>query len=60
MLRLRLKGKMPQQAVRDLAAFGAVLVVLAVLGHSVWPVNKALWSGTYVALSSGLLLWLLS
>lgn len=55
-----LKGKMPQQAVRDLAAFGAVLVVLAVLGHSVWPVNKALWSGTYVALSSGLLLWLLA
>lgn len=55
-----LKGKAPQHAVRDLAAGGAVLIVLAVLGSLVWPVNKALWSGTYVALSSGLLLWLLA
>jgi predicted acyltransferase len=55
-----LKGKAPAQAVRDLAAFGAVLVLLALVGHWVWPVNKALWSGTYVALSSGLLLWLLA
>lgn len=55
-----LKGKTPEQAVRDLAGFGAVLVLLALAGHWVWPVNKALWSGTYVALSSGLLLWLLA
>ncbi|WP_348729114.1 heparan-alpha-glucosaminide N-acetyltransferase domain-containing protein [Rheinheimera texasensis] len=55
-----LKGKAPLQAVRDLAAFGAVLVLLALAGHWLWPVNKALWSGTYVALSSGLLLWLLA
>ncbi|MDZ7868638.1 MAG: heparan-alpha-glucosaminide N-acetyltransferase domain-containing protein [Rheinheimera sp.] len=55
-----LKGKAPQQAVRDLAAFGAVLVMLALAGHWFWPVNKALWSGTYVALSCGLLLWLLA
>lgn len=55
-----LKGKVPVQAVRELAAFGAILVLLALAGHWVWPVNKALWSGTYVALSSGILLWLLA
>ncbi len=55
-----LKGKAPAQAVRDLAASGAVLILLAMAGHWVWPVNKALWSGTYVALSCGLLLWLLA
>jgi len=55
-----LKGKAPGQAVRDLAAMGAVLIVLALVGNWLWPINKALWSGTYVALSSGLLLWLLA
>ncbi|TXH94542.1 MAG: DUF1624 domain-containing protein, partial [Rheinheimera sp.] len=55
-----LKGKAPMQAVRELAVFGAMLVLLALAGHWVWPVNKALWSATYVALSSGILLWLLA
>lgn len=55
-----LKGKPATQAVRDLAGIGAVLIVLALIGHWGWPVNKPLWSGTYVALSCGLLLWLLA
>ncbi len=55
-----LKGKAPTQVLRNLAGIGALLIGLALLAHSVWPVNKPLWSGTYVALSCGVLIWLLA
>lgn len=39
---------------------GTVLVALAAALSWFWPVNKPLWSGSYVLLSSGLLIWLLA
>ncbi len=39
---------------------GLLLLLLAWLCSQVWPLNKALWSGSYVLLSAGLLLCLLS
>ena len=39
---------------------GTILLLLAWLSSQFWPVNKALWSGSYVLLSTGLLLWLLA
>ena len=49
-----------QHGFRWLLAVGAVLIILA-LGSSVYcPINKALWTGSYVALSGGLLVWLLA
>lgn len=39
---------------------GVAMLVSALLLSQLWPVNKALWSGSYVLLSSGLLLWLLA
>ena len=39
---------------------GAAMVVAALILSQFWPVNKALWSGSYVLLSTGLLLWLLA
>ncbi len=56
----QLAGKTHQMVVRQLLLLGAVLSVLAVLGNAWWPVNKPLWSGTYVALSCGILLFMLA
>ncbi len=39
---------------------GTIMVVLAAALAWFWPVNKPLWSGSYVLLSSGLLIWLLA
>jgi predicted acyltransferase len=55
-----LQGKQQQQALRLLLGCGVGLVVLALVWHWWWPINKALWSGSYLALSSGLILVLLS
>lgn len=38
----------------------AVLFIAAWLCSMFWPVNKALWSGSYVLLSSAILLWILA
>jgi predicted acyltransferase len=55
-----LAGRNQQQGFRWLLAVGAILVLLA-LGSSYYcPINKALWTGSYVALSGGLLVWLLA
>ncbi|MBU2178286.1 MAG: DUF5009 domain-containing protein [Gammaproteobacteria bacterium] len=49
-----------QQGFRWLLVVGAILILLA-LGSSYYcPINKALWTGSYVALSGGLLVWLLA
>ncbi|RVT47799.1 DUF1624 domain-containing protein [Rheinheimera sediminis] len=55
-----LQGKQQHQALRLLLLSGLVLVVLALLWHWLWPINKALWSGSYLALSNGLILLLLA
>lgn len=55
-----LQGREHQAALRLLCLAGVVLIALAALWHLVWPVNKALWSGSYLALSSGLILLLLA
>lgn len=55
-----LQGKPQQEALRLLLLSGVALVVLAALWQLLWPVNKALWSGSYLALSSGLILLLLA
>jgi len=39
---------------------GSGMIVMALLLGWFWPVNKPLWSGSYVFLSSGLLIWLLA
>jgi len=43
-----------------LLAVGALMLVLSQLIAPFWPVNKALWTGSYVLQSTGLLLWLLA
>ncbi len=55
-----LQGKQQKDALRLLLLSGVALVVLAMLWQMLWPVNKALWSGSYLALSSGLILLLLA
>ncbi len=55
-----LQGKQHKEALRLLLLSGVMLILLAALWHFVWPVNKALWSGSYLALSSGLILLLLA
>ena len=55
-----LQGKQHQEALRLLLISGLALVLLAALWHGVWPVNKALWSGSYLVLSNGLILLLLA
>lgn len=43
-----------------LTRWGAILVALGLFWHFFWPINKPLWSGSYVAFSSGLILLLLA
>lgn len=43
-----------------LLAVGALMLLLSQLLAPFWPVNKALWTGSYVLQSTGLLLWLLA
>jgi len=55
-----LKQRSQAQAVRGLMLAGTVAVLFALVWHQWWPVNKALWSGSYLVLSTGLILWLLA
>lgn len=55
-----LQGKSHNDALRVLLLSGVALVMLAAFWQLFWPVNKALWSGSYLALSSGLILLLLA
>jgi predicted acyltransferase len=55
-----LQGKTPHDALRLLVVSGGLLLVLAAIWKFFWPVNKALWSGSYLALSNGLILLLLA
>jgi predicted acyltransferase len=57
---VQLIQRKPSAALSWLAWRGAAMIGLALLLAPIWPVNKALWSGSYVLLSSGLLLWLLA
>ncbi len=55
-----LATRKPQQGFRWLLAVGASLILLALGSQYVDPINKAVWTGSYVALSGGLLVWLLA
>ncbi len=55
-----LQSRTPLVGIRWLAAVGAVLVSSALLLSFVWPINKALWTGSYAFLAAGLLVWLLA
>lgn len=55
-----LSERSQRQGCRWLLAVGAVLILLAIGSHYYCPINKALWTGSYVALSGGLLVWLLA
>ncbi len=55
-----LSQRKPAAGVRWLWATGAVLVVIALGLSLMWPINKALWTGSYVLFSGGLLVWLLA
>lgn len=50
----------PKHALRWLVKAALLLIVTAWCVSLVWPVNKALWTGSYVLLSSGLLMILLA
>lgn len=56
----QLQAKPKLQGVSWLAYVGAGLVMLGLLWQFFWPINKALWTGSYVLLSSGIILWLLA
>lgn len=44
----------------ELIAAGAALVAIAVVWDSVMPINKSLWTSSYVLYTSGISLWLLA
>lgn len=50
----------PRAGALWLVKFAAVLFIAAWLCSTFWPVNKALWSGSYVLLSSAILLLILA
>ncbi len=49
-----------QQAAKLLSRFGVLFILLGLILHFVWPINKPLWSGSYVIFSTGLTLLLLA
>ena len=49
-----------KESVWRLAGLGIVAVLLATLWDLVWPINKSLWSGSYVLVSTGWALLLLA
>lgn len=55
-----LQGKAAMQGLQELLLFGLVTLVGALLMAQLWPINKALWSGSYMLLSSALLMLLLA
>lgn len=48
------------QACRFLRRYAAIFMLLGLLLHLVWPINKPLWTGSYVLFSTGLTLLLLA
>ena len=56
----QLSERTAASGVRWLSGAGVALVVAALLCSLFWPINKALWSGSYVLLAGGLLLCLLA
>ncbi|KKO46318.1 hypothetical protein WG68_05990 [Arsukibacterium ikkense] len=48
------------QGAHWLAYVGTALLLLGLLWQFYWPINKALWTGSYVVFSSGLILLLLA
>ena len=44
----------PEQRMRGLAVFGVVLAVVGLLLDMVFPINKYLWTSTFVLLTSGI------
>lgn len=55
-----LQGKTAEQGLRELLLFGVVTLVGALLLAQFWPINKALWSGSYMLFSSSMLMLLLA
>lgn len=56
----QLKTKTPQGGVRWLGMVGFVILLTALVLSTFWPINKALWTGSYAFLAAGLLIWLLA
>lgn len=48
------------KAIRALVGFGILAIVLAVLWHQVFPINKPLWTSSYVLYTAGIACILLS
>lgn len=57
---IQIKPLAQQQACKLLLRYGGLLVVIGLLLHLVWPINKPLWSGSYVLFATGLTLMLLA
>lgn len=55
-----LQGKTAEQGLRALVFFGVATLAAALLIAQFWPINKALWSGSYMLLSSSMLMLLLA
>ncbi len=55
-----LSQRQPKAGMLWLLAVGALMLLLSQLLAPIWPVNKALWTGSYVLQSTGLLLGLLA
>lgn len=53
-------GSAPQRAMLHLVVFGAVLTGLGWLWHSVFPINKSLWTSSFVLYAGGLSMLLLA
>lgn len=57
---LQIQPLAKQQAGKLLWRYGMLLVVIGLLLHLAWPINKPLWSGSYVLFATGLTLLLLA
>lgn len=55
-----LSQRQPKAGMLWLLTVGALMLLLSQLLAPIWPVNKALWTGSYVLQSTGLLLGLLA
>lgn len=55
-----LSKRQPKAGMWWLLLLGALMLLLSQFIALFWPINKALWTGSYVLLSTGLLLWLLA
>lgn len=57
---LQIRPLAQRQACKLLVRYGVLLLVIGLLLHLVWPINKPLWSGSYVLFATGLTLLLLA